>query len=348
MKKIIFLPFINDPDGQADGGSWRKEKESVFLNEKDVKTLTEEINQRRNQNPNADNDAAYYRRLHEKKSERQNEWLKRLTAETAALFENKLGTLPDEAKDPEKSIIVAALPEFFWCDINDNNKHETRNPAKNGEYIEGYHKPLYDTNMINNLLHAENNPLAKLTKTYPNLIIFGGTAMWKIINEEDHKDEKVNNTLIIYHTGDVANTWSKCFFSDIDGFDSESKEMKKGEFGVIDENGNLQTNCVPFTEFRGVKFTYDICLDFIAGENGQPLSTDLCSGQETHVNVLISAGMPIDDKDLAKINSPVILRCDGSYPPYAETASNGVYIADDLHSISGGTIIGKLETEINI
>ena len=379
-KKLIFLPFINgseaSEDGRyadEDGRKWRKELEKNFLLDPYIGKLNDEINQIRHSKPAGNADAGaiadYYKRLHEKKSERQAEWLKRLTVETAVLFESKLDAMPDEVKNSDDCIIVAALPEFFWYDINDNEKHtkkdaeqtdaeQTEDDEPSGEgkvekYIVGYHKPLYDTNMINILLHTKNNPLSKLTEKYNNLIIFAGTAMWKIINEENHKDERINNTLIIYHTGSVANTWAKHFFSRIDGFytyiepenDDENGTFvlvknKKGEYKVLYDSA-------PITEFKGVKFTYDICYDFVMGTGDRPLSTDLCGGQKTDVNVLISAGMPIDEEDLTTINSPVILRCDGwAYPPYAEIAPRGAYPANNPDSILGGVIIGELETVI--
>ena len=58
--------------------------------------------------------------------------------------------------------------------------------------------------------------------------------------------------------------------------------------------------------------------------------------------------MPIYNKDLTKINSPVMLRCDGLYPPFAETASNGAYPANNPQSISSGMIIGRLVARIDI
>ena len=363
QKNIIFLPFINGKESK----DWRDDRQKDFFKLDGMERLTNDINEARSKKPvkkkYGDSESevqryetdirTYYNDLHALKAKRQAVWVKYLAEETAKLFENELKKML-KRPDFKDSIIVAALPEFFWCDINDNQKHIPSSAEHNEEEIIGYHKPLYDTNMINILLHAENNPLARLTKTCENLIIFAGTVMWKIINEENHENEMIDNTLIIYHSGDVADTWSKHFVSTIDGFykyvrseENPGKwvcklvKNKKGEYGTKNERA-------PITEFKGVKFTYDICLDFVKGTNGRPLSTDLCNGQKTDMNVLISAGMPIYDIDLTKINSPVILRCDGSYPPYAEIAQNGVYLAGSHNSISGGTIIGELETVIDI
>ena len=344
-KKVIFLPFINGRDDTADGRQWRKEKERVFLAEPEISNLTKDIEQIRNPDPNADNDAAYYQALHKKKSARQEKWLNRLFTEASDLLKNKLDSLSDEERNSDDYVIVAAFPEFFWHDINDNDKHEEGDPLKNGRYIVGYHKPLYHNNMVN-ILSSDNNPFKKLTLDYPNLIIFGGTAMWKFINPSDHTDEKIYNTLFVFHSGKIASAWSKHFVSTIDGFYSDAPgiELVKNKIGALKKDYDF----IPFVEFQGVKFTYDICLDFVKGENGKPLSTELCNKQKTDVNVLISAGMPILNKDLSKINSPVILRCDGSYHPYAEIALNGPYPPTNHKSISDGAKIGRMDIKIDI
>ena len=359
-KKVIFLPFINSDKEDQD---WRKTCQDNFLGREDIKNLTADIEKKRSDAPKEDDYKnvengkqkyeeavrAYLNELHSVKSERQESWLRHLVDETAKLFEDKLKELKNELTEGEfkGSVIVAALPEFFWCDINDNHKHEDKtSPVKNGKYIIGYHKPLYHHN-LKSVLFSENNPFKKLTKDNSNLIIFAGTTMWKAINPNNHLDEKIYNTLYIYHSGEIVSEWSKCFVSTIDGFyaDSAGIDLVKDKIGSAENRDDL----VPFIDFNGVKFTYDICLDFISGSNGQPLSTERCKSLKTDVNVLISAGMPIYDKDLTKINSPVILRCDGSYPPYAEIAPKGAYLQDaDKSILDSEKPIGKLETEINI
>lgn len=358
MKKIIFLPFINGNKADEGGRQWRKALEDTFLGG-EGKDITDEINRIRGLKSAASGDdvAMYRNQLHGLKMNRQSKWLKRLVEKTAEEFSSTISALPENVRNSDDHIIVAALPEFFWYDINDNHRHEPGDSAKNGIYIKGYHKPLYDVNLIDVLLHG--NPLAKLTEDYNNLIIFAGTAMWKIINEENNKDEKINNTLIIYHGGEVANTWSKHYFSSIDGFctpvwfgsgpNDYYYELVKDKLGTY----GTQFESAPITEFKGVKFTYDICLDFAVKKNDviqSPLSTTLCGGEKTDVNVLVSAGMPIDDKDLTKINSPVILRCDGwAVAPFAEIASNVAYPPNNPNSVmTNADIIGRLETTINV
>ena len=363
-KKVIFLPFINGDNDTVDGRKWRKDLENVFLHDPNITSLTNAINGVRNPNPNAENDDAYYQELHAKKSIRQHEWLKALSAETAALLENSLNALPDDVKNSDKHIIVAALPEFFWCDIHDNEKHTKRdNAPQTGEYIEGYHKPIYDKNLAD-CLFAPTNPLAMLTGTYNNLIIFSGTAIWKTINSCDHKNEKIYNTMLIYSSGGVKEVWSKNYFSNIDGFNSTKKEGKKGELGkLVVRDGRTEFvpnhHLTPITEFNGVKFAYDICIDFSVGKNGQPLSKDLLGDQKTDLNILIAYGKRFNANLGININSDVILRCDGYLPPYGQIAKSGSYdlsmivTSDDeasgkkVNSIRGGTVIGILETEID-
>lgn len=286
--KCIFLPFINGAAGQT----WREDLENDFISN-EGKTLTDEINIIRNKKQDHKRKDDYYRELHPKKSERQALWLKRLMGETAALFKNKLEALPADELTSSDTTIIAALPEFYWYDINDNQKHK--------DDIINYHKPIYSSNLINYLLDIEN-PLMKLTNDYPNLIIFAGTAMWKYI---DYKNkESIYNTLMIFGNGKLLKLWTKVNVSSIDGFSSFNKLVKdKVGHGVITDE--------PMIVFNGKTFVYDICLDFIAGKNGIPLSSELCNSS-ADINVLISAGMPIFNKKLSVIKAPVILRCDGN------------------------------------
>lgn len=358
-KKIIFLPFINGDTDTADGRKWKKDLEKLFLEHNE--DLTNEINHIRSQKEiNAEyknNIQRYYEDLHAKKSERQKKWFEYLLNETAGLFEKKLQDV-SKKEGFKESIVVAALPEFFWHDINDNHKHEDRKDEKN--YIVGYHKPLYHHNLIN-VLYPDSNPLRKLTLLYRNLIFFAGTAMWKFINPSDHKDEKIYNTLFIYHGGKIADAWSKQVFSKIDGFYSEGSKRNtdpdvKPEDTlpklIKDKKGELllKYGFIPLTDFNGVKFAYDICVDFGLTKPDKnkypPLSSILCKNENVDVNVLISAGMPLSNGDLAQIKAPVILRCDGSHSPYGEIAPRGVYNASNSKAIRGGMVIGEMETDI--
>lgn len=354
-KKVIFLPFINGPKADKDGRGWRNDLEESFKNDPNITGLTDAINEVRNPDPNADNDAAYYQELHARKTIRQREWLQALSAGTAALFENSLNALPSEVKNSEEHVIVAALPEFFWCDINDNKKHTGKDNAKNGVFIEGYHKPIYKDNL--DILRDPKNPIARLTNMYNNLIFFCGTVMWKEINPVNHKDEKIFNTMFIYYGGAVNKEWSKCIFSPIDGFNSPEKEGKKGELGELDENGQLATvlDSPPSVSFHGLNFAYDICCDFIIGKDNKPISSGVFKNQQkienSHVNVLIAAGMKLRGKNLEAIKSPIILRCDGNAKPFAEIAKRCDYDKEypngNSKSISGEAIIGVLDTVID-
>ncbi|MCH5199976.1 MAG: hypothetical protein J1F60_03365 [Oscillospiraceae bacterium] len=343
MKKIIFLPFINGGENDRLGLTWRNDLEANFLNDPDIRELTDKINAERNKNP-GDNASAqaladYYNALHKVKAERQIRWVNRLSAETAGLFGKVIGDLPEnvvqtDEQKPNDYVIVAALPEFFWYDINDNRKH-----LNEDKY---YHKAIYG-NVVMDHLGTSDNPIAVLTARYKNLIFFAGTTVWKQINASDHTKDSSFNTMHIYHSGKHIDTWTKYFPSNIDGV-SLAKKWEKAK-------RDTKYVYAPITEFKGVKFTYDICLDFsvkIGGVAQPPLSTIFCNGEKTDVNILIAAGMPIYDKDLTNINSPVILRCDGLSAPYGEIASNGAYPANNPLKISGGTdIVGNLEIEID-
>jgi len=296
---IKFIPFLNNAEGQ----NWRKSLESDFLSN-EGKNLTDEINNIRDQKASYGSTEDYYRDLHQKKSERQELWLKNLIENTVKLFDDVIGNLSTDELDSSKTTIVAALPEFFWYDINDNNKHS--------KDIVFYHKPLY-LDVVRNVL-AGYNELTELTNKYDNLIIFAGTIMWKEINLQNHTDEKIYNTLPIYFEGELKKEWSKHNVSAIDGFYYNGNLAKA-------KIGKSTSAEAPVLNFNGISFTYDICLDFLCGLNGSaPLSTELCRQEkiETDVNVLIAAGMPVSYNYQSKINSPVLLRCDGLSLPYAE------------------------------
>lgn len=321
--KYIFLPFINGAVGQT----WRADLEKDFISV-DGKDLTAEINNLRGQKAKYSTED-YYRELHPKKSERQVLWLKRLMEKTAELFKNKLEALPADELTSSDTMIIAALPEFYWYDINDNKKHE--------DDITNYHKPIYSSNLINYLLGSEN-PLMKLTNDYPNLIIFAGTAMWKYIDYKER--EKIYNTLMIFGNGKLLKLWTKVNISSIDGFCNAMKVLVKDKVGhgvITDE---------PMVVFNGKTFVYDICLDFVAGENDIPLSSVLCKNTAADINVLISAGMPISKKDLSVIKAPVIFRCDGNNvsASYAEIRKcDGTELAAQTRN---NIIIDNLEANI--
>lgn len=322
MKKVIFMPFINNDMGKA----WRERIKENFLN--GCRVLTSEINDIRKNKGAYPNERAYYDALHEKKLKRQQMWISRLITETACVFDEYLKKLSGDDLDCEKTTVVCALPEFFWYDINDNNKHPE---------IENYHKPLYlDTardllTEYNALEDFAPNALIELTNKYKNLIIFAGTAMWKQINREDHKKEEIFNSLIVYADGKYKESITKHNVSAIDGF--YTFDAYGGAYLAKGKIGESAFNAAPITEFNGMRFTYDICLDFICGKaDGKdvPLSTELCGNEAVDVNVLIAAGMPARQSCVDEMRSDLLLRCDGLCPPFGETVKRDDALAARL------------------
>ncbi len=323
MKKIIFMPFINDDNGTK----WRAALENNFIRG-EGSALTSEINDIRKNKGAYPNEQAYYDALHEKKLKRQQMWISRLIVETANVFDDYLKQLSGDDLDCDKTTIVCALPEFYWCDINDNNKHPE---------IKYYHKPLYlDTardllTEYNVLESFPQNALMWLTQNYKNLIIFAGTAMWKQINRDNHKDEEIFNSLIVYADGEYKESITKHNVSGIDGFYTKGADGKyhlaKGKIG------KSTFNAAPITEFNGMKFTYDICLDFNCGNVGGkkvPLSTELCGNETVDVNVLIAAGMPAEDNYVNEMKSKLLLRCDGLHPDFGEIVKRDASLVTNL------------------
>jgi hypothetical protein len=299
------------------------------MNDKNINVITADIEAVRHTKPDFNTCSAediknYYKELHIEKDKRQKLWLKFLIEQTASLFEVQLEKLTTNDKDPTNTTIVAALPEFFWCDINDNYKHLFD--------IVGYHKPLYHDNLIK--YFTKSNELANLTAKYPNLIIFAGTVMSKQI-EEDHTKEKIFNSLIIYHSGNFQMGWSKHHVSDIDGFGPRYSLLKN-------KVGESTNNSAPIINFNEHTFAFDICLDFMCGNNGTTaLSTELCNAAKLtpDVNVLIAAGMPLNMRNINNFKSDILLRCDGLASPYGEIVKKGNHRVE-------GNIIDSIETEI--
>lgn len=336
-KKIIFLSFINGKqDRSEDGGKWKKDLENDFLKDPDIVNDTAKIEGIRGEKNTKSEYVAdiqvYYKELHAAKAIRQAKWLNKLSAETAAQFRNRLDALTEVEKDPKKCIVVAALPEFFWYDINDNNKHDA-----DDKY---YHKSIYE-NTLYDTLWAQSNPLAKLTAEFPNLIIFAGTALWKKINQSKHEEDRIYNSMFVYCGGKIGTAWTKYHVSNIDGLSLPQK------FDKVEKD---RIEIIPYIEFGGARFTYDVCLDFTMGYKAEPLSTTMCRKEKkiTDVNVLVAAGMSIDDKDLNNINSPIILRCDGLASPYAQIALKNASSTGTAGRIVSGEIIGRLETDTDI
>ncbi|MDE6133165.1 MAG: hypothetical protein K2G04_07325 [Oscillospiraceae bacterium] len=312
MKNIIFMPFINDVD---HGQKWRNDLERDFL-AADGSALTREIKtirEKKGDTKTYADEKDYYADLHTKKSERQKMWINCLIEHTAELFRGYLDRQKREDADFTQKTVVCALPEFFWRDINDNDKHT--------DDINFYHKPLY-LETARDIL-TEDNALMGLTEDYPNMIFFAGTVMWKIINPENHKNEEILNSLIVYAEGKYKETLTKHNVSFIDGFYDANQRLVKNKVGKGGNDGNL------VTKFNGLDFTYDICLDFMHranqndfNERPRPLSAKFCSKKgisSIDVNVLIAAGMPVNGKYIEENTfSSVFLRCDGLCKPYGQ------------------------------
>ncbi len=322
MKKIIFMPFINDEKARE----WREKLENSFLTGSG-KARTDKIREIRSKKKEYENVQDYYNALHAEKMPRQREWLEFLIKNTARLFENQLANLKKNRPDAEEAVIVCALPEFFWYDINDNRKHS--GSTSDSPHIENYHKPVYLENAVGIL--TESNELMELTNQYPNMIFFAGTVMWKKINRENHKDEEVFNSLLIYSGGTYMESITKHHVSPIDGFDKIDidRDFKRTSERLKEKAGEATFEAAPVTEFCGLKFTYDICLDFMYTEREKftkndlkTLSTELCRKNginNVDVNVLICAGMPTDQRYVdTHIISDLLLRCDGICTPYSE------------------------------
>lgn len=316
--KYIFLPFINGDKAKI----WRSSLESGFIKNEGA-ALTGEINKIRNDSQlKKNNKSEYKKQLHAKKSVRQFMWLKKLAAETADIFKAEFEKLKGDELDREKTTVIAALPEFFWCDINDNDKH------KDTDKILNYHKPIYSANLINYLLDPEN-PLMQLTATIPNLIFFAGTAMWKYLDPDNA--EKIYNTLMIFGGGKLLKLWTKVKVSTVDGFSGLGNKVVK------DKIGHGTTNDIPSVSFNGKTFVFDICLDFSSKKDEPPLSSKLFSGH-SDANLLIAAGMPVDNDKLRLISSPLLFRCDGNCSGGTYAEIRGKSAAVNVRAVSAEKI----------
>jgi hypothetical protein len=130
-------------------------------------------------------------------------------------------------------------------------------------------------------------------------------------------------------------TWSKYHFSNIDGFGPRYAPIKK-------KIGESAGNSAPIVIFNGYTFAFDICLDFMCGNNNTTsLSTELCNKADVNpnINVLIAAGMSISPRNIGNFKSDILLRCDGLAAPYGQIVRRGDISVE-------GNIIDSIETEI--
>lgn len=323
---LKFIPFINSPKFASANQStsfqpsqWRKDLETAFLASPEGSRLTAEINQIRTNktNPNIYRCKYHYSTArHDKKKERQRLWLCYLEKE---ICQKLSAVIQQEPHDPD-TLLVAALPEFFWRDINDNDKHDQLSIS----YIPGYGKPFYQSVFMDfladNLSKDKPDTLRGLTQMYPNLIVFAGTFWWKTLmyrqcdqytklsgacpkesecKQDMEGEEKVYNSLPVFHSGELACIWNKQRISGIDGLGDGSNTHFRSKMAPLTNFTRVdgKPNNLPVVEFKGVSFGMDICLDFHCDEHGtgQSLSKSLLSAESSqpNVQVLIAGGMPL-------------------------------------------------------
>ncbi|HEX3021475.1 MAG TPA: hypothetical protein VHP81_03680 [Lachnospiraceae bacterium] len=269
--------------------------------------------------------------LHCLKMNRQLLWLRRLESFTCAkindIIEQEKGRLVNNG---ETTLNIVALPEFYFIDINDNEKHK--------DDIVNYSKPFYFDNIKTLLRDSDDHTapsLASLTID-ENIILLPGTAIWKQINQDDHLQETLFNTLPIFFNGKLQMAWDKVNTSTIDGFYDESDILKKNKVpssyrstpSLLTPQSCSMTDPLysyPVKLSDGTNSTitigFDICLDFLF-ENLKSLNT------EPMIHILIAAGMPVSsnaDKIYAK---NLFLRCDGGGDATRGDGDNECYIVD--------------------
>lgn len=283
--ELVYIPYINNPypPPPSPAKTWQEQQSDAFMAQPNIAALTAEINAIRAAKKTYECRPKYITALHERKQERQTLWLahleqavcKQLDAAAEEIMQpyhdavtaakGKLSTAPEdqravvqkEVDDAEKKVkddclMVAALPEFFWRDINDNMKHADRSDAS---FIQGYGKPVYPQvlqRLTAGTLSIAAPPapaaaspltLCELTQKYPNLVVFAGTVWWKKIVDASQctflktcestnipvgsvksackaavaKREKMFNTLPVFHGGSCICLWNKQWISRIDG-----------------------------------------------------------------------------------------------------------------------------------
>ncbi len=266
--------------------------------------------------------------LHGLKMDRQLQWLQTLEKFTYdKLKEVIVQYCPYEINDPAKDVplYMIALPEFYYADINDDHKHQTTEAIKN------YSKPIYYEH-IKKLVMGQINlqySVANLSGQ-KNIIIFGGTILWKQINPTDHKKEKIVNSLLVYWCGACQIVWNKRFVSKIDGLGEGrtgkgEKKIEPPDVSTMilppqsDETRVpelLPGNVVPRfrTRWRSTRLKkevfietgFDICLDY--SKKVLKTMSDFLAWQAPHIHVLIAGGMKSDRSD--KFATKLFLRCD--------------------------------------
>ena len=127
--------------------------------------------------------------LNNTKKELQCKWFVKLNEEIYKKLDAKLADIPDD------ETVIAAMPEFFWRNINDNQKHTDPHEIINyGKSFSYEVKEIWPDSKP-----EDEYSFQKLTTRYPNLILFAGTVWWK-------KDDLIRNSIPIFANGPVSYT----------------------------------------------------------------------------------------------------------------------------------------------
>lgn len=284
MTNIHYLPFINNSEAIA----WRQNLEQAFMQEH--QEGYDRLNAAR-ADGTADDD------LNDIKRELQCKWFVRLNEEIYKKLDAKLAGIPND------ETVIAAMPEFFWRNINDNRKHTDPHEIIN------YGKSFsYEVKEIwANSKQEDEYSFQKLTTKYTNLILFAGTVWWK-------KDDLIRNSIPIFANGQYEGQWSKANLSSIDGLGGPiancpdlNKIDKRAIHWQPQKVNDADKLPLPEVTFNGLRIGLDICLDFIVD--------GLCSRDllptKPDIHLLIAGGMPITNENKAYINAEkLFLRCD--------------------------------------
>lgn len=314
--KVYYIPLINAPLDPSSAtrfkfalSQWRFQLEKDFMAAHT--DMTNAINDVRKQKAAMDK-VKYINALHEKKEIRQKAWMAYLENAVCTELKKAIEELKTKPGYDATGMIVAAIPEFFWRDIDDNPK--TDKPYAN------YGRPFYDAVLMDFMKKpadaAEN--FHDLTRNQPNLIVFAGTFWWKIPDISGNKDEKYLNTLTVFHSGQVQFTWNKLWVSQIDGA-GDPGEPKRLDDPINIKPGSSpakhDSSFVPLVSFMGKTLSMDICLDFVAGNSARttPVSKTLIqdAGKPVpDIHVLIAGGMGLDPAYIYA--GSLFLRCDAA------------------------------------
>lgn len=252
---VVYIAYINGPKSTPPPNffapsQWRESLEQQFLLLPEIADLNAHIGTLRSAQKTAATPRCkplYASELHEFKLARQCKWM--IYLESAVC--KALDEVMRRPAYPPDTLVVAALPEFFWRDINDNLKHTG---LTKGDEIPGYGKPFYapvfdalssNAQTLSAAPGAAGVPktLCELTRKYQNLIVFAGTVWWKkIVNvacggcgginepvckQYFRQSETMFNTLPAFYQGKRILLWNKQYVSNIDGLGTLSDGFQK-------------------------------------------------------------------------------------------------------------------------